>query len=154
MNWIDSVAADATQIIISVPNGRSLQYRMLGRHYAYYDFPNHIHQFSPKSLNLLFKRIGFEPERYYHSLPYSAFGALQGLLNLFNKHHNYFYYRRKRGWTFSLSRGALWVLDAYNVLLILALALPAAAVTAMDFMSRRHASVLTVNFHKPKTSDA
>lgn len=84
------------RIIVSVPNADSLQYRCLGRRYAYYDVPNHHHQFSLRSLDTLMQCCGLSRMDLAHSTVYNAFGWLQGSLNLMGGRHNRMYYRLKR----------------------------------------------------------
>src|SRR3990167_6473701 len=73
----------ALKVIISVPNNSSLLYLFAGKRFAYYDVPNHIHQFSKKSLTLLMKQFGFAETASLFSFAYSSFGYLQTLLNFF-----------------------------------------------------------------------
>jgi SAM-dependent methyltransferase len=97
---LDQLAAKLApngRILVSVPNAASFQARFFGRRFAFYDVPNHLHQFTPQSLRQLFKSRGFVCTASVTSWPYNAFGYVQGLLNLVMKQHNYFYYRMKRG---------------------------------------------------------
>lgn len=85
------------RVIVSVPNGASFQYRLFREHYAFFDVPNHLQQFTPDSLDRLFAAHGFSPVRPVISWPYNIFGYAQALLNLVMPGHNYMYYRLKRG---------------------------------------------------------
>ena len=85
------------RIIVSVPNGASFQYRLFHGHFAFFDVPNHLQQFTPDSLQRLFAAHGFSPARPVVSWPYNIFGYAQALLNLVMPGHNYMYYRLKRG---------------------------------------------------------
>ena len=84
------------RFIVSVPNGASSQYHWFKKSYAYYDTPNHLHQFTPDSLDKLLQRFGFKELGTVTSWPYNIFGYTQSLLNILTNTHNYFYYRLKR----------------------------------------------------------
>jgi hypothetical protein len=85
-----------SRLIVSVPNGASRQYRWFRSAYAYFDTPNHLHQFTETSLKALMLRCGLEPVAFINSWPYNTFGYIQGLLNIVTNTHNYLYYRLKR----------------------------------------------------------
>lgn len=137
----------STVVLVSVPNAESLQYRLLGARFAFYDVPAHLHQFTIGSLDTLMRRYGFEPASSHPSLPYAGFGWMQGLLNLVNTRHNYYYYRTKRGWDFGLSPVRRFFLDGYNLLLMVALAGPAAVLTLLDIVFPRYGGVVTRCYH-------
>lgn len=84
-------------VIVSVPNAASFQHRVFRTHYAFFDVPAHLHQFTPDSLQRLFGRHGFDRTAVVTSWPYNLFGQIQGLLNLVVPGHNHLYYRLKRG---------------------------------------------------------
>lgn len=84
------------RFIVSVPNGASWQYRLFRRHYAFFDAPNHLQQFTPESLDRLLQANGFKCIATVVSWPYNVFGYAQSLLNLVMPGHNYVYYRLKR----------------------------------------------------------
>jgi Methyltransferase domain len=84
------------RVIISVPNSGSWQYRFFGKAYAYYDVPNHLHQFTPDSLERLMQRFDFIHVATVNSWAYNTFGYTQSLLNILTNTHNYLYYRLKR----------------------------------------------------------
>ncbi|MDO8541470.1 MAG: class I SAM-dependent methyltransferase [Opitutaceae bacterium] len=90
------VAADGC-VIVSVPNAASFQYRIFRRHFAFFDVPSHLQQFTPDSLARLFAAHGFVLTAAAISWPYNAFGYTQALLNCVMPGHNYAYYRLKRG---------------------------------------------------------
>jgi hypothetical protein len=142
--WIRGHATSDTVIIVSVPNADSLQAILLREHFAFYDVPNHIHQFSLKSLDLLMDSSGFERASMFRSFAYAGFGWLQGLLNIFNRHHNYFYYRKKRGWDFALKLSARYMLDVYNLALISLLLFPSLVMALIDAVMIRQGGVVTV----------
>lgn len=89
------VSADG-RVIISVPNGNSFQSKIFGRHSAYLDVPNHLHQFTPCSLQILMAKFGFKPIGVVSSFDYNLFGYVQSILNWITNTHNYLYYRLKR----------------------------------------------------------
>lgn len=141
-------SSNDTRIIVSVPNNESLQYAMFGKGFAFYDLPNHIHQFSVKSLDKLMERNGFKKDRNFFSFPYSSFGYLQGFLNKFNKIHNYLYYRKKRGQTFDKRKKYLILYDAYNYCLILLLVIPSLLFSIYDLIFLEKGGVITVCYRK------
>ena len=100
-------------IIVSVPNGASFQYRLFRGHYAFFDIPNHLQQFTPDSLLHLFAAHGFSPAGRVVSWPYNIFGYAQAFLNLVMPGHNYMYYRLKRG---APSKSVLWDLAGLSLL--------------------------------------
>lgn len=124
------------KVLLSVPNENSFAYKIMRGGYPYYDVLSHLQQFSPKSLNRYMTLHGFEVEKTGFSLPYSGFCWLQGLLNFFNRRHNYMYYRRKRGWTFGLSARNLKMHDILNFALAGALAPFAALGTVFDIIAK------------------
>jgi DNA-directed RNA polymerase subunit RPC12/RpoP len=148
LGWLKSNCADDSVVIVSVPNAASFQSSWFGRKYAYYDVPNHIHQFTTRSLDRLFTNYGFIRKSRVFSFPYLWFGYLQGFLNVFNSIHNYLYYRKKRGWTYNKSRAQLRLLDFYNYALV-ALFLPVAfGMTVLDWLFPSRAGVITHIYQK------
>lgn len=137
-------------LIISVPNVASFQYHLFGKDYAYYDFPNHIHQFSYNSLILLMKHFDFYEDKNIYSFYYIFFGYLQGFLNKFNRIHNYFYYRRKRNFNFGLNNWQLRLLDYYNLILIIFFIFPAFVLTLLEYIFDKKRGVITICFKKKK----
>jgi len=130
------------RIIVSVPNADSFQYHLFRRHYAFFDVPSHLHQFTPASLSALFAHHGFVRTRAAISWPYNVFGYAQALLNCVIRPHNYFYYRVKRGRTRSVAR------DLATAVL-LPLALPLAIVGGCwDAVFPARQGVLTWCFQK------
>lgn len=131
------------RFLVSVPNAASFQHRWFGRRYAFFDVPNHLHQFTPDSIHRLFTAHGFECIGQLISWPYNGFGYVQGLLNLMGGEHNYLYYRLKRRSSRpSPGRNAA-------TLLLLPLALPlAAGLSLVDACSRKQQGVLTNCFEK------
>ena len=89
-------SSDDFRFIISVPNANSWQYKLFQKQYAFYDIPNHLHQFTYRSLTKLMQNYGFLPYREVYSFPYNSFGFLQGLINKVTCSHNLLYYKLKR----------------------------------------------------------
>jgi hypothetical protein len=137
-----------TRLIVCVPNAESFQYRWFGEGYAYYDVPNHQHQFSPRSLDVLLNRHGFYRHAEVFGFVYCAFGYVQGLLNTAMPIRNYAYYRRKRGWTFGLPAWRLRLLDALNLAVLPAAALLGLMLTTCDALAPHRRGVMTVCFRK------
>jgi 2-polyprenyl-3-methyl-5-hydroxy-6-metoxy-1,4-benzoquinol methylase len=116
---LHALSSENVVFIVSVPNANATLYKLLRKRFAYYDPDNHVHTFSKNSLQLLFGKYGYTYKKTFHSLPYEIFGAIQTLLNFFNTIHNFFYYRRKRGFQFDLTQQQLFLLEFYNIFLIL-----------------------------------
>lgn len=131
------------RVIVSVPNAASWQYRWFGRAYAFYDVPNHLHQFTLGSLGSLMRRFGFHQVAAVSSWPYNTFGYTQGLLNILTHTHNYLYYRlKRRSGTPSL------LLDAVNALLLV-LVVPAGWLFGwFDSLNLQRQGVITTCFEK------
>ena len=144
-----SGACDAeSRVVISVPNNRSLQYQWFREGYAYYDAPNHLHQFSPQSLDRLMRRHGFKKTKTFFSPAYIVFGYVQGVLNLIMPIHNYFYYRSKRGADFGFSRPKLTLLDFINSIMLI-VAIPISLILSLaDFLLSQRRGVLTTCYRK------
>ena len=131
------------RLLVSVPNGISRQYQWFGKSFAFYDVPNHLHQFTPNSLALLMKRFGLKHIADIQSWPYNIFGYIQGLLNLGTRSHNYLYYRLKRR-----SQKPSILLDIVNTLL-LPLCLPAGFMLGLfDIINLKKQGVITACFEK------
>lgn len=142
-----TLSADG-RLLISVPNTDSFQYRLFGSSFAYYDVPNHLHQFSVTSLSRLVQRFGFVPERTFYSGVYSLFGCTQGCLNKILPIHNYLYYRKKRGWSFDVSSLRRRCLDIANLVLLPFVALPAAAIAILEVLFPTKQGSVTICFRK------
>jgi len=139
---------EETRIIICVPSVDSWQYRLLGQRYTYYDPYSHVHQFSRQSLELFCLRHNLIVEQSFRSFTYSAFGALQGVMNLFNREHNYFYYRNKRGTAKEANSWNRLIRDQWNVFLLL-LCAPFALLGALcEHLVPSKSAVLTLSFKK------
>lgn len=150
LNILNKLSSESSRIIVSVPNGKSIQYKIFKSKYAYYDYPNHIHQFNYNSLCMLFRGKGFILKKEFYSFYYIFFGYVQGFLNMMNNIHNYFYYRKKRGINFNLSKVKTTVLNIYNILLIFVFILPSFLLTIAEYFIKEKRSVLTLCFQKKK----
>ena len=147
---ISNLSDHKTGIIVSVPNNNSLQYKLFAEDYAFYDLPNHIHQFSSDSLNRLLETFGFDRVHIFRSYAYNIFGYLQGFMNKCNVIHNYLYSRKKRGLTFNMSRESLFFLDLYNYVLALFFSLPAIIFSIYDSVFLENGGVITSCYSKRK----
>jgi hypothetical protein len=127
-------------LIISVPGGQSLLHRKLKTKDPYYDPTSHFHEFSYQSLSLILKKCGFRIEKSLYSFPYSLFGWVQGLSNLFHPVRNYFYYRFRRSNTVKVNP----IYDGLSVALFI-LMLPFGLVLALlDAFRPQNACVINV----------
>jgi SAM-dependent methyltransferase len=135
--------ADNGRFLISVPNGASRQYRWFGSAYAFFDVPNHLHQFTQDSLERLLARFGFRLIGTVRSWPYNSFGYVQGLLNVITGTHNYLYYRLKRR-----SRKASLPLDLLHAVLLPVLAPLGWLLALLDAANMSSQGVITACFEK------
>lgn len=131
------------RLVVSVPNGASLQYRWFGVAYAYFDVPNHLHQFTPDSLGRLLERFGFSHVTTVSSWPYNTFGYTQSLLNVVTRTHNYLYYRLKRR-----SRKPSFPLDIANGILLLIFVPVGWLLGLVDAVNLKSQGVITACFEK------
>ncbi len=132
-----------SRFIVSVPNAESRQYQWYGARYAYFDVPNHLHQFTHRSLDFLLSRYGFHRISNIPSAQYNIFGHTQSFLNLLTFSHNYVYYRVKR----RAGRRSIW-LDIANAV-FLPVALPTGwALTVLDSLKPQYQGVITACFEK------
>ena len=144
LDHLARVSNQDTRVVVCVPNGASLQSRVLGPRYAFHDPDNHVHQFTSRSLDLVFRRHGMSRCATLAAPVYSAFGYLQGALNVHlpPRLHNYFYARRKRGQAFGMGLPQRVAYDAWCAALLAAYAAPAVALTALDGLVPRLGAVL------------
>lgn len=135
--------ANKTIMIISVPSAASIQYRVLGKNFAFYDVPNHIQQFTERSLEELMSKFGFKLTHSIDSWIYNLFGWVQGLSNVLSKKKNYLYYRLKRG----KSSDGIWS-DSSSILITTIVLIPAIILffAELIFISRK--GVITKCFIK------
>lgn len=131
------------RLIVSVPNGASWQCRWFGSSYAYYDVPNHLHQFTPDSLARLMQRFGYCQVATVSSWPYNTFGYTQSMLNFITQTHNYLYYRLKRR-----SRKPSIPLDIVNGCLLIFVVPVSWLFGLVDTISLKHQGVITTCFER------
>lgn len=143
LRFLNEACSENSIVIISVPNAASLQYRMFGDFYPFYDVPNHLHQFTPESLDWLMKSFGFWKMKYVVSWPYNIFGYIQGLLNLITNEHNYLYYRLKRR-----TRKASILQDAINTVLLPVVVPIGILLGLLDASNPKLQGVITVCYKK------
>jgi SAM-dependent methyltransferase len=86
-----------TRVVVCVPNPDSMAARLFGGRWAFRDPEAHLHEFSRRSLDVLFARHGFEPDSVQRLWAYTFFAWVQTLCNAMHGPHNYLYYRLKRG---------------------------------------------------------
>jgi len=140
---VASKMEERARLIVSVPNARSRQYKWFGERYAFMDNPNHLHQFTPESLDLLLGKYRFRRIKTVASWPYNSFGYVQSMLNMLGGTHNYLYYRLKR----RSVAPSLW-LDIVNAS-FLPLILPVAWILAvMDAIALHSQGVITACYEK------
>lgn len=143
---LSTLAAGMTtraRFIVSVPNANSFQYRWFRNSYAFFDVPNHLHQFTPQSLDRMMARFGFKLTSKFASWPYNTFGYTQGLLNRFTGTHNYLYYRVKRRCIKPSLR-----LDLLHVMLLPFLVPIGWCLGVLDAMRLESQGVITVCYEK------
>lgn len=76
------VAKPGGRVVISVPNGSSVQAKKYKQHWFHLDPPRHLHLIPPVKLTELMKDHGFEiVEENYRSFFYNPYGYLQSLFN-------------------------------------------------------------------------
>ena len=138
----ERLATDAL-VIVSVPNAGSLQYRVFGHRYAFYDAPHHHHQFSVHSLELTMGKHGLRPHARMFSGVYNVFAWIQGFLNALPGPRNYIYYRIKRR---SMRRQI--GLDLLHFCGAALFVTPALGLTFVEFILRQRQSVITECFAK------
>lgn len=136
---------EKSRFILSVPNAASRQYRWFGDAYPFYDVPNHLHQFTPESLERLMGRFGFAKMEDAVSWPYNTFGYVQGLLNLMTGEHNYLYYRLKR----RSRKASVWQ-DAMNAILLPVVAPVGILLGVLDAFNPKSQGVITACYKKDR----
>lgn len=145
MNAISLKLNPGGRVIVSVPNADSIQYKLLKTSFAFYDVPNHLHQFTPLSLDLLMERYGLSKIGIVHSLHYNMFGYVQGFLNKLTNTHNYMYYRLKRRSTKPS------ILSDFINAVFLIICIPMAYIFMfLDIINNKRQGVITVCFEKKK----
>lgn len=110
------------RVMVSVPNGASLQQRVFGHRWAFHDDPNHRSVFTPTSLDALMRAAGYERVTNVRVARYGLFAAIQSSFNVFIRPHNALYLGLKRG-TLRLDRSLVLRHLVFSPL-AMALALP------------------------------
>jgi len=98
-------SAGRVTVLVSVPNGASLQWLVMRHRWTYYDPTAHYSQFTPQSLDEVMVAAGYQTVRRRHSPVYGGVGAMQSSINLLRP-RNELYGALKRG-EGRLSPGAL-----------------------------------------------
>ncbi|HAO93375.1 MAG: hypothetical protein A2X93_08210 [Deltaproteobacteria bacterium GWC2_56_8] len=79
-------------LVIAVPNVKSLQARMTGKHWFHFDPPFHLYHYSALNLSRLLEASSFKVEKVRHfSFEYNPFGFLQSIFNRMGFRANLFY---------------------------------------------------------------
>lgn len=79
-------------LMLAVPNMRSLQARLSGRHWFHLDPPYHFYHYTLENMKKLMDDAGFEVLSVKHfSLEYNPYGALQSIYNMLGFRANLFY---------------------------------------------------------------
>ncbi len=146
VNGISGRLGDYGRVIISVPNAGSLQYRIFGRKYAFYDVPNHHHQFSMRSLDLVMASAGLARQALARSWVYNLFGWVQGTINVVGGGHNYLYYRLKRR-----SGQDRPLLTSAHLALLPLVALPALAFAGVEAGCAQRQGVITACYARNRS---
>jgi len=133
------------RLIVSVPNAASLQYRLFGRGYAYYDVPNHHHQFTLGSLDRLMQAAGLRRVGLSYSGLYNLFGWVQGAINALALGHNYLYYRLKRASTIGSPLRTM-----VHAAMVLPVAVPALLGCVLDRVFSERQGVITACYEKSR----
>jgi SAM-dependent methyltransferase len=152
LDELSRVCDQDSRVLICVPNAAASQYLILGEKYPFFDVPNHLHQFTPQSLDLLMKRHHFEREKRFIGLPYLVFAWTQGILNLFQNIHNYAYFRTKRGWDFDLPHGRRRFLDLMNLISVPAALAGAIPLLALDLVWAQRRGAITACYRRAPSS--
>jgi len=133
--------AKEARFYVSIPNSNSRQCEFFKTKWAFYDPPNHVHQFTPDSIELLMARYGFKVECYIESKPYNIFGWIQGILNMIIPFKNYLYCRLKRK-----NIKKTYLLDILNIIL-LSFAVPVGKILELlDKNNIKKQGVITICF--------
>ncbi|PCJ63277.1 MAG: hypothetical protein COA79_00280 [Planctomycetota bacterium] len=72
---IDPFLTKGSQITLTIPNGNSIEFRLLSKYWEWSSPPAHLHFFTVKSIRTLFEKMGYEIEEL-HSYQGDASGNL------------------------------------------------------------------------------
>ena len=95
-------------VVVAVPNIASIQWKLFGVRWTYYDSVSHLYQFTGKSLDILMTKYGLERVARTTMVSYSLFGYLQSFVNTVIAPHNFLYFRLKRGSDLAVSGFGAW----------------------------------------------
>lgn len=85
------------RLLVGVPNIASLQARVGGPRWYHLDVPRHRVHFTPRGIDLLLQRTGFEPLRVTHVLAeHNPFGMWQSAVSRLTQRPSYLYNLLKR----------------------------------------------------------
>jgi len=114
-------------LVMAVPNSRSLQARLTGKHWFFLDPPFHLYHYSEVNLRVFLEKHGFETVEVKHfSLEYGVLGFLYSIYNASGFKRNVLHdFIRSRG-----ERGFLFYLDLFQILITLPILIPVAFVMA------------------------
>lgn len=130
---------ETVRLIVSVPNGASVQWKLFKDRWTYYDPGAHFSQFSPRSLDMVVGRAGWRAVATARTPVYGGFGAVQSSINLVRP-HNELYLALKRG------QGQLSSGQKAKSIGAAILTAPVALTVALAEIVPRRASVLTQVF--------
>ncbi len=136
---VRTAADDTVRLIVSVPNGQSIQSRCFGERWTYHDPMAHFSVFSPQSLRLCVEATGWTLHASQRTPVYGLFGAVQSSINLLRP-RNELYLALKRG------EGRLGPAALVLSVLAAAVTAPISATMTLAETSRALASVLTYVF--------
>jgi hypothetical protein len=84
-------------VLVGVPNLASWQARLGGQRWYHLDVPRHRVHFTPRGVDALLRRSGFEPVSVTHLLlEHNPFGMWQSLVNRLTRNPSYLYNLLKR----------------------------------------------------------
>jgi 2-polyprenyl-3-methyl-5-hydroxy-6-metoxy-1,4-benzoquinol methylase len=111
-------------LLISLPNMRSMQSVMTGRHWFHLDIPYHLYHFNTENLKRLLNEHSFKIMKVSHfSFEFNPFGFLQSLLNMSGIRYNLLYdILKTKGLRYSLKGN--WYDGLLATLLLLPLYFP------------------------------
>jgi len=155
MNSLPEVVNNAYKVlknngyfIVSVPNSSSFQYLIYRKHWLYYDYPHHIHQFSHKSLTHYLLAIGFKEYTRIFSWSYNFFGHLLSWANMFTTENNFLYYMFKRKTLFKYNKFN-YLQNIIGSLIGISIGLvPSLLLTALEYLAQSKMGVITICFKK------
>jgi 2-polyprenyl-3-methyl-5-hydroxy-6-metoxy-1,4-benzoquinol methylase len=117
----NTILSDDGRVVIAVPNYSSFQALYGGNNWYHLDPTRHIHHFTPKSLNTLASKCGFQIKKTYYSSFYQNFlGEFVTLVNVLSPIKNIYFNAIKLGRKYFSNRNFGW----WCVCLVLAVMTP------------------------------